>query len=223
MAEPAVEPSSRADLLSQVPAEPTEPDDCVEAPRRGRPRAEGRTADILRAALDLLEEVGYEPLRMQDIADRAGAGLATIYRRWPTKQALLADAVRFKAAAFDPPVCGDPVVDLGRIYHDFAEQACGRSRTEFLAGLIGALQSNPELAQAFRTEVVEGFRDRIRTQLEHLVGADFPQLELLVDVVPGVVLFRRIMRDVPVDPDEVAAEAVALVQQLGAKRDRSSG
>lgn len=210
MAEPIVEPSSRVDLPSGEPAE------CAEPPRRGRPRAEGRTAEILRAALDLLEEVGYEPLRMQDIAERAGAGLATIYRRWPTKQALIADAVRYKAQSFDPPVCGDPVVDLRRLYHDFAEQACGRTRTEFLAGLIGALQSNPDLAQAFRTEVIEGFRDRIRTHVEQLVGADFPQLELLVDLVPGVVMFRRIMRDVPVDPDEVAAEALELVQQLAA-------
>ena len=105
----------------------TEPaaDDGLPAPVRGRPRAEGCTAEILVAAIEVFEEVGYANLRIQDIADRAGAGLATIYRRWPTKQALIADALRHKSASFNPVECGDPATDLGTIFHDFADHACG--------------------------------------------------------------------------------------------------
>src|SRR4051795_3955893 len=56
------------------------------ARKRGRPLAAGRSDVILDAVLDLLHDVGYDQLRMQDVADRAGVGLSTIYRRWPTKQ-----------------------------------------------------------------------------------------------------------------------------------------
>jgi len=69
----------------------------------GRPRAADRTPPSSQAAKDLLGEVGYDRLRIQDVADRAGAGLATLYRRWPTKQALIADAIGHHADALLAP------------------------------------------------------------------------------------------------------------------------
>ncbi len=56
------------------------------APKRGRRLSADRSDVILGTVLELLHEVGYDQLRMQDVADRAGVGLSTIYRRWPTKQ-----------------------------------------------------------------------------------------------------------------------------------------
>jgi hypothetical protein len=70
----------------------------------GRPRAADRTPAILEAAKALLGEVGYDRLRIQDVANRAGAGLATLYRRWPTKQALVADAISHHAHALLTPI-----------------------------------------------------------------------------------------------------------------------
>jgi AcrR family transcriptional regulator len=179
-------------------------------PTRGRPRAEGRTAEILVAAIEVFEEVGYANLRIQDIADRAGAGLATIYRRWPTKQALVADALQHKAATFDPVNCGDPATDFGTIVHDFAD-VCAGKRSEFLSGLLTAMSSDPEFAEAFRTQMVAPLRERIRAELTQILGADCPQMDLLIDLVPGVVLFRSAVCGGEVDPDALAAEAVGLV------------
>jgi AcrR family transcriptional regulator len=51
-------------------------------PVRGRRRAADREPLILDAASELLDEIGYDHLRVQDVADRAHVGLATIYRRW---------------------------------------------------------------------------------------------------------------------------------------------
>jgi AcrR family transcriptional regulator len=179
-------------------------------PARGRPRAEGRTAEILVAAVEVFEEVGYANLRIQDIADRAGAGLATIYRRWPTKQALVADALQHKAATFDPAVCGDPATDFGAIVHDFAA-VCAGKRSEFLSGLLTAMSSDPEFADAFRCEMIAPLRERLREQLVQIVGPDCPQMDLLIDLVPGVVLFRAAVCGGEVDADALASEAVSLV------------
>ena len=44
-----------------------------------------------------------------------------------------------------------------------------------------------------------------------IVGPDCPQMDLLIDLVPGVVLFRAAVCGGDIDPDALAAEAVALV------------
>ena len=89
------------------------------APRRGRPRATDRTPTILRTVIELVDEAGYDHLRIQDVADRAGVGLATIYRRWPTKQALFIEALRAKSV--DLPDTGDVRADLLAIFERMAE------------------------------------------------------------------------------------------------------
>ena len=68
----------------------------------GRKRDEERTGAILEAAADLLLEVGFDRIRTQDIAERAGAGKGAIYRRWATKEALLAEAIRNMPAGEAP-------------------------------------------------------------------------------------------------------------------------
>src|ERR1700676_2419297 len=60
----------------------------------GRRLDESRDPVILRAALDGLADVGYDRLTMDDIAARARAGKGALYRRWPSKAALVIDAVR---------------------------------------------------------------------------------------------------------------------------------
>ncbi|WBB71600.1 TetR/AcrR family transcriptional regulator [Micromonospora sp. WMMD1128] len=78
----------------------------ADAPRSpGRPRSTRADEAIVEAALDLLAEGNsVEALSIEAIAARAGVGKATIYRRWPGKEALLVDALgRLKGA---PPRTG---------------------------------------------------------------------------------------------------------------------
>jgi AcrR family transcriptional regulator len=59
----------------------------------GRPRVPGLTESILNATIELAAEEGLEDLTLDAIAARANVGRPTIYRRWPSKEALLAAAV----------------------------------------------------------------------------------------------------------------------------------
>ncbi len=61
--------------------------------RRGRPRREGADETILAAARALLDESGYAAFNVDAIAERTGIAKTTIYRRWPTKGALVAAAI----------------------------------------------------------------------------------------------------------------------------------
>lgn len=60
---------------------------------RGRPRREGADETILAAARELLDESGFAAFNVDVIAERTGIAKTTIYRRWPTKGALVAAAI----------------------------------------------------------------------------------------------------------------------------------
>ncbi len=73
---------------------------------RGRPRRAGADEEILRATRELLDEDGYAAFNVDVVAERTGIAKTTIYRRWPTKGALVAAAI---AAAIDtPPISTSP-------------------------------------------------------------------------------------------------------------------
>src|SRR5659263_225795 len=61
----------------------------------GRPVDKLRDLAILKAALELVAEHGYDSVTMDAIALRAHAGKATLYRRWKSKPYLIADAIAF--------------------------------------------------------------------------------------------------------------------------------
>lgn len=71
---------------------------------RGRPRREGADEEILDVARDLLAERGYRELTVDAVAERAGVAKTTVYRRWPSKGALV-------AATIAPPGRSDATAD----------------------------------------------------------------------------------------------------------------
>ncbi|MEO8378848.1 MAG: helix-turn-helix domain-containing protein [Acidobacteriota bacterium] len=68
---------------------------------RGRPRRAGADDAILTVARTLLAERGYRELTVDAIADRAGVAKTTVYRRWPSKGALIAAAISPETPAGD--------------------------------------------------------------------------------------------------------------------------
>ena len=65
----------------------------VSAPSSRSPRDEGAAQAILTAAMELLAEVGFAGVTVDAVAQRAGVGKATIYRRWQSKERLVLDAI----------------------------------------------------------------------------------------------------------------------------------
>ena len=79
----------------------------------GRPRSERSHLAIVKAALELLVEVGYQRLTMEQVQRRAGVGKATIYRRWTSKAELVKDAIQHFSAEL-------PLPDTGSLAEDYA-------------------------------------------------------------------------------------------------------
>lgn len=118
-------------------------------PRRGRPRSASADLQVHDAVVSILETVGYVGLRIDDVAERAGVSKTTIYRRWPTKSALVVDVLAtLKAAQVPMPTNGDFEADLRSLVYDLYASLAGTSLGRALPGLIVEKSADPELAAA---------------------------------------------------------------------------
>ena len=86
-----------------------------ERPRRGRPRDPDAEPRIRRYAVQLLLERGFDGMTVDDVAEAAGVGKATIYRRWASKELLANDAM---AELFNIEI---PDADTGSIAGDLRQ------------------------------------------------------------------------------------------------------
>lgn len=157
--------------------------------KRGRPRDPERTPAILKATVELVDEYGYDQLRVQDVAERAGVGLATIYRRWPTKKDLFLDALRAKD--FDFPDTGDVRADLIAVFQRLA--ATVGSGGQLAVGCLAAGRDEPELLDEFRNVGVCRLREHLRTLIARELGEDDPNLDIRADLGPGVLVQRAML------------------------------
>jgi AcrR family transcriptional regulator len=168
----------------------------TETPRRrpGRPRR--RTADdaITTAALDLLAERGFQAATIEAIALEAGVGRNTIYRRWRSKEELIADALRELTTDVDFSGEDDLYSLLRNWVHEIARSFSDPLLGRLLAGVLGELQRNPVFADVYADRV---FGPRRRALVDRLtqarergeLRADI-DVEHVADVLVGPLLLR---------------------------------
>ena len=118
--------------------------------RGGRPRDPSRDGVIRAAILSLLAEVGYGALTMDAVAAQAGVGKATIYRRWRTKEDLVADTIaEISRAEISPADTGSLEGDLRAMLRTIVDVVNGPVGAATQA-LLSTVPHNPALAEAFR-------------------------------------------------------------------------
>ncbi len=175
---------------------------------RGRKRDTGRTDAILEAAEELLLEVGYDKLRIQDVAERAGSGTGAIYRRWPNKEALVAEAIRNMPDP-DAEVTDDPVADLRALVNRKCFAAA--DKPDRVPGLISAMRSNAGIEDAVKA----GYNvEHLRNAIARIIGPDHPHLNLLTDLTPAIALQRASFTPETLDPQAMADEIISLIQSV---------
>ncbi|MGL4178353.1 MAG: TetR/AcrR family transcriptional regulator [Dermatophilaceae bacterium] len=173
-----------------------------EAPSgRGRPKDPSVDRAILAATAEILTRVGYSRLRVDDVARAAGCGLGALYRRWPTRRALVLASLTTAAPDADLPVTDDAVADYR---HGLQRMASGLDGplARLLSGVLSEMQDDAELAEAVRDDVLASLWSAHRERLRRLVG-DIDDLDDRADVAPALLMFRALVMGRPVHPDEV--------------------
>lgn len=181
--------------------------------RRGRPRNEACTGDILEATLHLVAEVGVAGLTMDAVAARAGVGKATIYRRWTSKEALMLDAwmscVRKPPAPDTGTLQGDLEALLGGIDSPLTDHELQRVFPQ----MIAAAKVNPDIADAY-SAYVEQRRAPLRAVLQRAVerGEIDPShdLEVVHDLLVAPLIYRWMISDASID-EPVIRQIIATV------------
>lgn len=174
---------------------------------RGRPRSPETREKILKAAYEMLNEVGFMDLTMEGVAARAGVGKPTIYRRWSCKATLAMDAF---LEVVTPEIA---FPDTGSVRDDFKEQmqklikVMNSSRGEVLANVIGCGQANRELIGVFRDNWLLPRREDAKQILQR--GSERGELkedldlDLAIDALYSPLFYRLLLKHLPLNEDFV--------------------
>ena len=181
--------------------------------RGGRPRSKEREREILAAALHALVTEGFDAMTIEGVAAAAGAGKATVYRRWHNKIDLVIDAIREQVALSAVIVdTGDIAADMRSFLRQLQGDLLGPNGA-LLAAFMAERLRHPALAEAFEVQ----YKSHKRAQLRRLVRravmrGDLPpetDIELLAGVGPALMLHEFVQRGgrLPRDfPDRVVRQ-----------------
>ena len=177
----------------------------------GRPREERADRAILSATLDLIAARGVNDLRVDDVAERAGVGKATIYRRYRSKDELVAAAVRSLVSDISIPDTGSTEDDLRALMRNAVKVYRGSVEAGVMPGLVDAMNRDRRLARTVREGFLRRRRAALATVLERGVErgdlrADL-DIELALDVLGGPLFYRLLVTGGPID--QALADGVA--------------
>ena len=180
--------------------------------QRGRPRDPRAHEAILSATRDLLTTDGYERLTIEAVAARAGVGKQTVYRRWPAKSAMVADAVlagRLDTRPDVVPDTGDLAADLRTWLHALFTGLTDPRTVALVRGLTAASAEDAEGSRRVHAVATGPQRDALVQRLR-AGGLPGDTAEFTTDVVLGLVLYRALDRS-PIDPAADAEHLLRLV------------
>jgi AcrR family transcriptional regulator len=197
----------------------------------GRPRSQQARVAILRSTLKLLGENGFSALTIEDVAGRAGVGKATVYRWWPNKAALIADAfARGTIRKLHFP-------DTGSVRADMSQQMrrviqIFRSRQgRIVSAILAAGQTDRDVIAAFRERFMKPRRQEAYATLRRGIRrGELPgnsNLDLLLDALYGPIYMRFLIRHDTLTPDFVDGLCELVLggahprQRSGVQRPRS--
>jgi AcrR family transcriptional regulator len=152
----------------------------------GRPRSEAADQAILRAALRIFIERGIEGATIEQVADAAGVARTTLYRRWSSKEALIAQAI--SAARGNPEGRTLKRVKLKRspepLLEALAETFTSPAYRQLAARLIGSVPNHPELMEVYWKEYLLPRRQLVCELLKRILPAGRDP-EIVLDLLSG--------------------------------------
>ena len=173
---------------------------------RGRPKNLHIDAEVVAAVLEGLRLRGYRGVTMEGIARQVKRARTSLYRRWPSKRHLVADAVVAELGA-------EPAPDTGSLRKDL-RAAVGTLLTAFsgtmgraLPGLVADMALDPALARMIREKVLVARRRSIRAAFDRGIArgesARGFDIDLLIDMLTAPFYFRALFGHLPSTPATV--------------------
>lgn len=162
----------------------------------GRPRSNQSHQAILQATLELLSEVGFERMSIEAIATRAGVGKTTIYRRYNSKEELVADAIESIRAEVVIPDTGTLWDDIDALIDNAAQITLNPLGRQAVATIVSSAASNSQFAQIYWTKYLQPRRQAFevvieRAKMRQEIEGDIDPA-LVFDAMSGIMLYAQI-------------------------------
>lgn len=189
----------------------------------GRPRDPETDNAILKAATELFVERGIEGLSIEQVAKRAGVAKLTIYRRWTSKEKLVAQAIEWMVEEREWPsnaevASADPEQLLESTLDASAEVAASYQFRALVARILGSSVSHPSLMETYWKHYILPRREATSAMLEQAKRAGrLPpdtDLDVLIDMMAGAVVYR-VLQSNPPDATEMRRYITELYRQAG--------
>ncbi|WFU77181.1 MULTISPECIES: TetR/AcrR family transcriptional regulator [unclassified Bradyrhizobium] len=176
------------------------------APRRGRPRSIETTNAILESAYALMAATGLAATTIDAVARHSSVSKMTIYKWWPSREALLIDAFLHHAAQMlplPPASAGSPAARTRRHAAAYAEALQGEFGKVQLA-VISECISKTGSAGLFYARYLQFRRDALveiiaAGQNDGSVLAEGPAGDLY-DAIYGSLFYRYVFGITPITP-----------------------
>lgn len=174
----------------------------------GRPRA-GIDDVVFAATLRTVDELGYARATVDRIAAAAGVAKTTVYRRWPSKGALVVDCLL--DAFGPPPLEGSTRAEVMETSIRWAAAKVAEPGLgDAFAGVFSDAISDPDL----RGVLASRLQDPYRLALMDALGEPEERVLFLIDVVVGTLLHRMGMTGEPMVESDVDALVAMVLRHL---------
>jgi AcrR family transcriptional regulator len=179
--------------------------------------------------MELLVETGYGGMSVEAVATRAQVGKATIYRRWPSKKALVVEALSGLNDDVRMPDTGNTREDLIALLNDFRRVTSASYIGPMTGRIMSAAISNPEFMTIYWENAILPRRKAVahilaRGQARGDLRDDL-NIELVLDMLPGTAVYRNLISRHGLDDPQVhSVNAEELVNTIwgGIAADRTS-
>jgi len=200
--------------------------------RPGRPRNVNYDQVIIDTTMTILLEEGYAGLTIDAVAGRANVGRPTIYRRWPSKAALVVAALARSTGPAPAPDTGSVRADLLAVQHHQVALMNSVWFRRIIPGLTADLTTGPE-PQPCLSEYVGPRQRSAWDALDRGVqrGELRPDIDyaFICDLLTGPLFYQALVRGERLEPDAaeqtvdvvLAAFGTAGTQQR--RRQRADG
>ena len=181
------------------------------------------TSALTRALMEEWARVGYSALSLEAVAKRAGVGKAALYRRWPSKLAMVSESFATLSLAAGPlPDRGSFAADLDAALRELRRLLRHPLVRRILPDLHAEMPRSPELARLVRSHVQAPRRARLAALIERaIIRRELPpgcDADAAADLIVAPLYWRLVVAGGRADDAWLDGLAATIAAALGARR-----
>jgi AcrR family transcriptional regulator len=157
---------------------------------------------VLTSAFELLSESGVGGFSVDEVARRSGVAKTTIYRQWPTREALVLEACSRISAEQEVPDTGSLEGDLTALLADTGHLLGTARWSSVVPSIVDVAERDPEFAE-IPAMIQRGHAVAVREVLERAAGrgeiSATADRSAIVSALMGPLYYRRWFSREPID------------------------